>query len=228
MSPVASPSRALVLVVLPCAILVGCNDEPKKNYTVTQRSEVVQASGPRPPVTAPPSASTHAPKPNAPRTLCASAPLAAGKGLPRERVEFLAAGDGKTDSLRLLGDRWTWVNLWAAWCGPCKEEIPRLFSWQAKLAQAGTPVHLVFLSLDDDRRQALGFLESQPATGLRSSFWLPEGASRGKWLAAFRMKEAPELPVQLLFDAQGGLRCLIEGAVEEGDYASVAAVVSRR
>lgn len=78
------------------------------------------------------------------------------------------------------------------------------------------------------RREALGFLASQPATGLRATFWFPEAASRGRWLAASRLKATPELPVQLLFDPQGGLRCVIEGAIEDGDFAAVAAVVARK
>src|SRR5688572_7653925 len=32
--------------------------------------------------------------------------------------------------------KWVWVNLWAAWCVPCKEEMPRLIGWQKKLSAA--------------------------------------------------------------------------------------------
>ena len=126
------------------------------------------------------------------------------------------------------GGRWTWVNLWAAWCKPCKEEIPLLKTWEGQLAQAGAPIHLAFLSLDDDERQARRFLESQPANGLRASWWLQEGKGRTAWLEALRLKSEPQLPVHILLDPQGAVRCVIEGAIEAGDYEAVRALVSRR
>jgi thiol-disulfide isomerase/thioredoxin len=28
---------------------------------------------------------------------------------------------------------WRWINVWATWCKPCVEEIPRLVKWRDKL-----------------------------------------------------------------------------------------------
>ena len=89
---------------------------------------------------------------------------------------------------------------------------------EGKLAQ-GTP---------DDERQARRFLEAQPASGLRASWWLEEGKGRLAWLEALNLRSEPQLPVHLLFDPQGALRCVIEGAIEPGDLPSVRAVVARR
>ena len=122
---------------------------------------------------------------------------------------------------------WTWINFWAAWCGPCKEEMPRLLAWQDKLAKAGSPVRFVFVSLDDDERQLEQFLEHQPQDGMRSSLWLPDGPARAGWLGSLRMKSAPELPEQALVDPTGHVRCFVEGAVDDGDYAEIAGIVSR-
>jgi thiol-disulfide isomerase/thioredoxin len=128
-------------------------------------------------------------------------------------------------SLHATPGEWTWVNFWAAWCAPCQEEVPRLLGWRDRLARAGTRLHLVFVSLDDDGRQLESFLEAQPPEGLRSSLWLPDGKKRASWLASLRMDAAPELPAHALVEGTGRVRCFIQGAVEDADYTEIAALV---
>jgi thiol-disulfide isomerase/thioredoxin len=123
--------------------------------------------------------------------------------------------------------QWTWVNFWAAWCGPCKEEIPRLIGMRDRLAKAGSPISLVFVSLDDDERQLDLFLEGQPPGGVRSTLWLPEGSARTSWLKSLHMKVGGELPEQVLVDPGRHVRCFIEGAVEDGDYPEIAALTAK-
>jgi thiol-disulfide isomerase/thioredoxin len=153
------------------------------------------------------------PKPAPKGTLTAAsapgAPILSGK---------LAFGVGK----------WVWINLWAAWCGPCKEEMPRLLGWQEKLRAAGVLIDLAFVSLDDDERQLHRFLETQPANGVRASYWLAEGGGRTAWLGGLNLKETPELPVQALVSPTGEVACVIQGAVEEGDYPAILAFLSAK
>ncbi|MCC6648046.1 MAG: TlpA family protein disulfide reductase [Polyangiaceae bacterium] len=223
-----SATRAAALVIaLSCAV-AGCDksSEGAVAPAPTSRSEVVAAKGPRPAAT--PSA-THATAPKAPKQLCTSAPAAAGAPLPRMKVDHLEATGGASVGDRIpTGGRWTWVNLWAAWCGPCKEEIPVLRSFEQRLAAQGAPVHLAFVSLDDDERQAVKLLDSQPPGGLRASFWLKDGKMREGWLAELKLKTDMQLPQQLLFDPSGALRCVIDGAIDAGDYEQLRAVFSRR
>lgn len=112
------------------------------------------------------------------------------------------------------GGHWTWVNFWAAWCVPCKEELPLLLGWQKQLESKLT---FSFISLDDDERQLREFLERQPVGGLHDTYWLPDGPARVAWLEALHLATEPELPLQLLVDPSGAVRCRVEGAVEASD-----------
>jgi hypothetical protein len=104
--------------------------------------------------------------------------------------------------------------------------MPRLLAWQDRLAKAGTPVHVAFVSLDDDPRQLEQFLAQQRPDGVRASYWLSDGPGRAAWLSSLKMKSSPELPEHALVDKADHVRCFIEGAIEESDYAEIAALVS--
>jgi thiol-disulfide isomerase/thioredoxin len=210
----------------------GCDDKPSKiapDPTPGARHEAVTSTVAA--VQAPPPASTaaHPVAPKAPRKICEAPPLAAGRSLPGGNMAHLEAQGTPAIADKIpTGGRWTWVNLWAAWCGPCKEEIPRLKAWETKLAQAGTPINLAFLSLDDDDRQARRFLDSQPPGGLKASWWLQEGKGRTAWLEGLRMKSDIQLPVQILVDPAGVIRCVVDGAIDDSDFPQVQAIVAKR
>ncbi|AUX46026.1 Thiol-disulfide oxidoreductase [Sorangium cellulosum] len=166
--------------------------------------------------------------PAAPRQLCAGqsprpAPSSGGLSTASAKgAEPLPANIG-------FGvGKWVWVNFWAAWCKPCLEEMPRLLGWQQKLRAAGVLIDLAFISIDDDERQLSRFLEAQPGTGVRASYWLPEGPQRTGWLRALGVKEATELPVHAIAAPSGQVTCVIQGAVEDSDYPTIAALVGAK
>jgi thiol-disulfide isomerase/thioredoxin len=217
-------------IVVAFAAAVGACDSPASAPAPTSRSEQVVASGPVASAPPTPVASTpaHAAPPRT-RKLCDGDGNARGRTIPKLTLAHVEAPgapplEGAFPPAR---GKWTWVNFWAAWCGPCKEEMPRLAAWRAKLAQAGADMRFLFVSVDDDARQLREFLEHQPEDGVRSSLWLPDGPNRTSLLAGLKMKSEPQLPEQALIDPTGKVRCFVEGAVEDGDYAEIAAIVTR-
>lgn len=172
-------------------------------------------------------APTHAVAPvanTAPRQLCAGqSPRPAPKGNPK--AVSAPGADPPPVPVPFGVGKWVWVNFWAAWCGPCKEEMPRLLGWKDKLAAAGVLIDFAFVSLDDDERQLHRFIEGQPKNGVRASYWLPEGEGRTGWLAALNVKDPPQLPLQALIAPSGQLACVIEGAVEDRDYPALASIL---
>jgi thiol-disulfide isomerase/thioredoxin len=208
-------------MIIACAAAVGCDDNKPKVTVTNERSQAILGS---------PSAATPSPVPKpsdvsipaiakVPRKLCGGRLGKAGPELPTDQpLRRSATGERDLPEQVSTVGHYTWINFWAAWCGPCKEEIPRLQAWEKKLTAARVAFKVVFVSLDDDERQLLTFLEKQPQTGLRSTYWLPDGAKRTDWLKPLNVKPDAELPVQLLLDKAGHVRCTVGGAIDDADF----------
>lgn len=221
--PVRAPRRWTLLVTL---VATGCDTggdgapaksrvqsvlvEPGSKTTPT--AELAQTKAPTTPVAAKPRPALcqgqleAKPQPFNPKRVPSRISLDPDHGLAPDPLKKMKAG------------RWTWVNFWAAWCVPCKTELPLLFRWRDALENK---VEFSFVSLDDDERQLREFLAREPASGLTRTYWLPDGATRQAWLEALNLKTEPELPLQLLIDPNGMLRCRVEGAVEPEDLAAL-------
>lgn len=209
---------ALVLVGLG-----GCNTERKAPPAPKSRSLSVQATAT---VSVPEAPPTVAHAPQVKRRLCEGQLTQSGRDFPKPKLLRKAApGAANLASELVVGGRWTWINFWAAWCVPCKEEIPRLVAWEQKLNQSGASVQLAFVSLDDDERQLEAFLGSQSGQGLRSTYWFKDPDDRAKWLARVGAGNDPDLPLHLLIDPKGKIRCVIDGALDDSDYPQVQALL---
>jgi thiol-disulfide isomerase/thioredoxin len=203
------------------AVALGCNDDKKPQPTATrERSQAVAATGTT--ATATPSATQTAAKPSAPRKkLCEGQMDKPGRDFPTKAISL----SGNVPATPKVGGNWTWVNFWAAWCKPCKEEMPMLRAWEKKLNAEGKSFALLFITLDDDPRQLADFMKNEPADGMKATYWLKDGKEREEWLTAAQVDTDPELPFHLLVDPQGKIRCVMNGAIEESDYPVVQALL---
>jgi thiol-disulfide isomerase/thioredoxin len=117
---------------------------------------------------------------------------------------------------------WTWVNLWATWCGPCLEEMPLLERWHKALEADGVKLQLDLWSVDEEPEALSTHLAENRLPG------------RVRWLAEDRLPDFLEslgvdrgaaIPVHALVDPQGKLRCVRVGKVSEGAWGQVRSIL---
>jgi thiol-disulfide isomerase/thioredoxin len=218
-------------LLLSFAILFGCEEDPKKaGLAPAQRSQAVQGPATTGATTATTTAAvtaSQAPATSKPRkALCGGALEREGKSVPKKALgRRAAAGESELPADPSFGGGFTWVNFWAAWCVPCKEEVPRLMDFQKRLTAAGKSFKVMFVSLDDDERQLEKFMSEQPPGGLRQTYWLKEGQEREEWLIGAGVDPDPDLPAHLLVDSKGKVRCKVRGAIEDADYDGLLALL---
>ena len=119
---------------------------------------------------------------------------------------------------------WRWINVWATWCRPCVEEMPRLEGFRSRLAADGTPVELVFVSADAEAEAVETFHAEHPdhPTGPR----VGDTEALRAWLAGFGLDEGAPLPIHLFVDPAGKVRCARTAAIGDDDYESVSGLLS--
>jgi thiol-disulfide isomerase/thioredoxin len=125
-------------------------------------------------------------------------------------------------SAPIAGD--AWINLWATWCKPCLEELPRLVSWQKALAAQGTHVELRFVSADADAETLSSFREAHPE--LPTSARLVAVESAAAYVQALGLDAGAGLPVHAFVHA-GKLGCVRSGAVLDDHRALVDGLFGR-
>lgn len=117
-----------------------------------------------------------------------------------------------------------WLNVWATWCAPCVEEMPMLVEWGARLREDGVTVEQVFLSADATDEAVSSFRREHP--GSPESLRVAEPNVIEPWVTTVGLDPGATLPLHVMADAEGRVRCARTGGLSEDHYDQVRSVLS--
>jgi thiol-disulfide isomerase/thioredoxin len=117
--------------------------------------------------------------------------------------------------------KWRWINVWATWCKPCVDEIPRIIKWQPKLG-----FELQLVSMDESDADVEEYRKEQPGTPV--SLRLANPDAKGAWFKELGLDEGAPIPVHVFVDASNHVRCIRAGGVREQDLPMVEALLGSR
>jgi cytochrome c biogenesis protein CcmG/thiol:disulfide interchange protein DsbE len=130
--------------------------------------------------------------------------LARGEKPAAPALQLTSLHDGAKRSLADYKGKVVLLNVWASWCGPCREESPLLQRWHVKMRPLGGMV----LGVDtlDIKGDALGFIKKYKLTYPQLND--REGTSIKKLGTA-------QYPESFLVDKQGRITALQRGPVDD-------------
>jgi thiol-disulfide isomerase/thioredoxin len=150
---------------------------------------------------------------------CATASGGAGQGapaaggsqigapVPEIRVESLA---GKALGIGDYRGKVVLLDVWASWCGPCKQELPMLDDMAKRLR--GDGIEVLAVSIDQERANVVRFLKTRPR-------WALTIAHDPKGEIADRLGP-DKMPTSYIIDREGIIRYVNSG-FEPADAATI-------
>jgi thiol-disulfide isomerase/thioredoxin len=143
-------------------------------------------------------------------TLAARA--AATDTLPLEAV----TAEQVHDRVREPGARATLVNVWASWCGPCREEFPAIVSLAERERSRGLRVLFVSADFEDQAPETRAFLASHHAPGP----WLVKTGKDQEFIDGLDKRWSGALPVTIVYDPTGRPVQFWEGGADSARFAA--------
>lgn len=157
----------------------------------------------------------------------------AGTTGPKLTLPKLVYPEGRSESgplhsreeLAANAGTWRWINVWATWCKPCVEEMPRLAKWREKLGAAGKPYELSFISVDENETDLVEFRKEHPGTP--ASPRLAEPDKQADFYVSVGLDGGAPVPIHIFVEPSGHVRCARAGGVREQDYAAIEKLFSQ-
>ena len=112
----------------------------------------------------------------------------------------LKNSNGKNIRLRELHGQVVMINFWATWCGPCREEMPKLEQLYRQYREVGFT--LIGINIDDNTDSAIGFSKKLNVT-------FPILFDKDKQVS--KLYKVDAMPSSILIDRDGKLRYLHRG-----------------
>ena len=124
-------------------------------------------------------------------------------------------------TLAATAPTWRWINVWATWCHPCVDEMPRLAKWREKL---GSKYELAFISVDESDADIAKFRQAHPDAP--ASPRLADPAKQGAWLVSLGLDSGAPVPIHIFVEPHGHVRCARAGGVREQDFPVIEKLLS--
>jgi thiol-disulfide isomerase/thioredoxin len=118
---------------------------------------------------------------------------------------------------------WTWVNLWATWCKPCVEEMGLLNRWNEAFEREQLHVSFDLLSIDEGDAD----LDSWQKKNLAGHIsWIKSQEDFTAFLEGLGVDKNAAIPIHVLVDPAGYLRCVRVGSIHQENYGAVRALIA--
>jgi len=118
---------------------------------------------------------------------------------------------------------WHWVNLWATWCKPCVEEMGLLNRWSEAFEREQLPVVFELLSIDEDGADLDAWTKKNVPGHIS---WITSQEEFAKFLEGIGVDKNAAIPIHVLVDPDGWLRCVRVGSIHQENYGAVRALIA--
>ncbi len=113
--------------------------------------------------------------------------------------------DGSTSTVAQRKGKVVLVNMWATWCGPCREEMPELIKMQNEHGPKGFEV--VGLNVDDEPEDMVRDFVAE----MNLNYTITWG-NEDMIMSMMRLSRSEAIPQSFLIDREGNLRGVFRGA----------------